>query len=110
MAHSGGVGENTAFTAYVPAPLIRLSPGIGSSVGQPFQARPELRLKTAAASYPLVGAVQHLAVDVVLALIGGTVAPARRTGSPVAFELTVLAFLRYRIAVQRVHDSRPAAP
>jgi hypothetical protein len=55
-----------------------MAPGIHRQVGQRSQPGPEVLVKATAAADPLVGAIQHLAVDVVLSLIGRAVAPAHR--------------------------------
>src|SRR5215469_10117275 len=64
--------------ADLPDALVRLPPGLPGHVGQLAQPRPQLRLEPAAAADPLVRAVEYLAIDIVLALVGRAVAPSHR--------------------------------
>jgi hypothetical protein len=54
-------------------------------VGEGGQPSPQVRFERAATPDPLVGTIQHLAVDIVLSLIGGTVAPSNWSRAPVPF-------------------------
>src|SRR5215469_15426783 len=58
---------------------------------------------------PLVGTVEDLPVDVVLALVGRAVPPPCRGGPAVTLQLAVFPFSRYLAAVEVVHDPRLAA-
>src|SRR5262252_1978845 len=100
LAHSRGIGENPALAAYLPDALVRLPPGLPGHVGQLGQRRPQRRIELPAAVGPLVRAVEYLAVDIVLALVGRAVAPSHRGGTPVAFELGILPLVRDWAAVK----------
>src|SRR5262249_61805389 len=63
----------------------------------------------AAAAGTLVRAVEYLAVDIVLALVGRAIAPTHRGGAPVPFELGILPLIGHRAAVEVVHDPRLSA-
>jgi hypothetical protein len=77
LAQPRRLREHPALAAHLPDALIGKAPGIHRQVGQGSQPRPEVLVETTASADPLVGAVQHLAVDVVLSLIGGAIATAK---------------------------------
>src|SRR5262249_55164915 len=83
--------------------------GATGSLGQCAQAVPQGRLKPPTGLDPLVRAVQHLAIDVMLTLVGRAVAPSHRSRAAITLEFPVLEFLRYRTAVDGVHDPRLSA-
>ena len=109
LTQGGRVGEHLSLAAYFPDALVGLSPGTLGSLSQFGQPAPQGGLELAAAADPLVGAVEHLAIDVVLTLIDRTVAPAHRCGIPVPGKLRVLPLIGHRTAGERVHDPEPPA-
>src|SRR5262245_26962092 len=59
---------------------------------------------------PLIRAVENLAIQIVLALVGRAVAPADWRRAAVAFQLGIVALIWHRLALDVIHDSRLTTP
>src|SRR5262245_37854686 len=98
LAQPRRVREDPALAADLPDALVGKAPGVHGKVRQAREPGPEVLVEPSASADPLVRAVEHLAVDVVLALVGGAVSPAHRGRAPVALQLAVDALVWHRAA------------
>jgi len=76
MAQRGRVGEGALRRPYLPDAVVGLVPLHRRRLDEAAEALPEPPADHAAPGRPLVGAIDDLAEDVVLALLGGRVAEA----------------------------------
>src|SRR5262249_35068274 len=72
------VGEDPPTAANLPDALVRFTPRVPGGVSDVGQATPEVWLDLSAARDPLIRAIEHFAVHVVLTLVGRAVAPTDR--------------------------------
>ena len=108
LAHRGGVGEHPSFDAYLPNALVWLAPCDVGSIGERSQSFPQPGVDRPAVRDPQVRAVEHFSVHVVLALVGGAVAPPHRRGCPIPLELGILPLVGHLAVGDLVHDPRRA--
>src|SRR5262249_43940115 len=79
LAQGRGIGEYPARRTHFPDAVIRITPLAGGGFDQSAEPFPQLFINLAAMLRPFVSAIENLAVDVVLNLLGRRVAPSRRT-------------------------------
>src|SRR5262249_4425740 len=96
--------------ANLPDPLVRFPPRLTRGVGDPPQSAPQSGIKLSTALDPLVRAIEDLAINIMLALVGSPVAPPNWPRPAISLDLTVLPFFGNRIAVKGVHDPRRPTP
>src|SRR6516164_2442629 len=92
LAQGRRVGEHAPFAPYLPDALVRLSPSALGGLSRSGQTAPQGGVELAAATDPLVCAVEYLAVNIVLTLFSRTIAPSHRCRIPVPGKLSVLVF------------------
>src|SRR5262245_29837772 len=66
-------------------------------------------IERATAPYPLIRAVEDLAIYVVLTLVGRPVAPANGRRTAIAFQLGILTLVGHSVTLDVVHDPRPTS-
>ena len=107
-AHEPAVGEVLAPSAGLPDALLRLVPVLGQPVQQLADRRPAAVPDRQPALVGEEDAVQRLAVDVELELVGGAVADADRARAAVTGPVLQRLLLEVRGAVDPVHDVQRA--